>query len=87
LSESLEQQTANVGGFDRHQPPRPANCSRFFQKMLENATRICGANFGMMGLFDEDCVPKLSQCTNAPARVRPTPSKTRKFQPHPESGA
>src|SRR6266516_6781180 len=54
LAEALERQTATsevlqvISG-------TPGELEPVFQKMLENATRICGANFGSMGLYDGDC--------------------------------
>ena len=63
---------------------RPANCSRFSKSMLENATRICGANFGMMGLYDKEAFRNVAMY-NAPPAFADHP-ETRKFQPNPESG-
>ena len=52
--------------------------------MLENATRICGANFGQMNLYEEGRFRPVALC-NVPAAyaawVAPTP-----FEPHPQSG-
>ncbi len=62
----------------------PGELEPVFQKMLENATRICGANFGMMGLFDKDAFRNVAMY-NAPPAFADT-RQTRKFQPHPASG-
>src|SRR5947209_1388652 len=83
LSESLEQQTATSEVLTVISAS-PGELQPVFQKMLENATRICGANFGMMGLFDEDGFRNVAMY-NAPPAFADT-QQTRKFQPHPESG-
>jgi GAF domain-containing protein len=62
----------------------PGELEPVFKAMLENATRICGANFGMMGLFDKDAFRNVAMY-NAPPAFADT-QQTRKFQPHPESG-
>ena len=83
LSESLEQQTATSEVLTVISAS-PGELQPVFQKMLENATRICGANFGMMGLFDKDAFRNVAMY-NAPPAFADT-QRTRKFQPHPESG-
>jgi GAF domain-containing protein len=83
LSESLEQQTATSEVLTVISAS-PGELQPVFQKMLENATRICGANFGMMGLFDKDAFRNVAMY-NAPPAFADT-QQTRKFQPHPESG-
>jgi GAF domain-containing protein/HAMP domain-containing protein len=83
LSESLEQQTATSEVLTVISAS-PGELQPVFQKMLENATRICGANFGMMGLFDNDAFRNVAMY-NAPTAFADT-QQTRKFQPHPESG-
>ena len=52
LTESLEQQTATSEVLQVISLV-PGELEPVFQTMLENATRVCGAKFGMMHLFEE----------------------------------
>src|SRR4030081_2338766 len=52
LSESLQFQTATSEVL-KVISRSPGELDPVFQKMLENATRICGANFGTMNLYGE----------------------------------
>src|SRR5258707_4894634 len=54
-----------------------------FQSLLENATRVCGANFGTMHLIEGDIAWRAALYNVAPAYVDAL--KTRTFRPHPQS--
>src|ERR1043166_6983025 len=62
----------------------PGELEPVFQKMLENATRICGAQFGALNLFDGQSIEPVAHF-NMPADFVAARLNTR-FSPHPESG-
>ena len=83
LTESLEQQTATSEVLEVISSS-PGELEPVFQKMLENATRVCGANFGVMHLWDGD-----SFNIAADYNVPPAFAASREhmlIRPHPQSG-
>jgi GAF domain-containing protein len=64
LTESLEQQKA-TSGLLQVISGSPGNLEPIFQSMLENAVRICGANFGNMFLYEDDAFRTIAM-HNAP---------------------
>ena len=83
LAESLEQQTATSEVLNVISSS-PGELEPVFQAMLENATRICGANFGQMNLYEEGSFRPVA-FYNVPAAYAASWAHT-PFQPHPQSG-
>ena len=83
LSEALEQQTATSEVLQVISSS-PGELELVFQKMLENATRICGANFGTMNLYDGDSFRNVA-LYNVPDVYASTHMHT-PIRPHPKSG-
>jgi GAF domain-containing protein len=83
LSESLEQQTATSEVL-RVISSTPGELQPVFQSMLANATRVCGANFGTLNLYDGDALTTVAFFNTPPefTSVR----LNRSFRPHPEGG-
>ena len=83
LSELLEQQTATSEVLQVISST-PGELEPVFKSMLENATRICGANFGTMNLYDGDSFRNVALYNVPPAYAA---SQTHMLiQPHPQSG-
>ncbi|HXQ08791.1 MAG TPA: cache domain-containing protein, partial [Bradyrhizobium sp.] len=83
LTESLEQQTATSEVLQVISST-PGDLDPVFRSMLENATRICGANFGTMNLYDGDSFRNVALYNVPPAYAA---SQTHMLiQPHPHSG-
>ena len=83
LSESLQQQTATADVL-KVISSSPGDLEPVFQAMLENATRICGANFGNMFLCDDDAFRAVAMF-NAPPGYADT-RKDKLLHPGPGSG-
>jgi two-component system, NtrC family, sensor kinase len=83
LTESLRQQTATSEVLEIISSS-PSDLGPVFQKMLENATRICGANFGQMNLYEQGHFRPVA-LYNTPAAYTSGLART-PFQPHPQSG-
>jgi len=84
LSESLEQQTATSEVLQVISST-PGDLEPVFKSMLENATRICGANFGQMNLYEEGRFHPVA-LYNMPAAYAARLAAQEPFQPHPQSG-
>jgi two-component system, NtrC family, sensor kinase len=83
LAEALERQTA-ASEVLQVISSKPGDLEPVFAKMLENATRICSANFGQMNLY-EDGSFRLVALYNVPAAYASSLAHT-PFQPHPQGG-
>ncbi len=83
LTESLEQQTATSEVLQVISST-PGDLDPVFKSMLENATRICGANFGQMNLYEGGSFRPVA-FYNMPAAYTASWAHTQ-FQPHPQSG-
>ena len=81
LSESLEQQTATSEVLEVISASA-GELDPVFQKLLENATRICGAQFGMMWLIEGD-VARCVSLHNAPAAFAELRQREPLIQPSP----
>jgi two-component system NtrC family sensor kinase len=83
LRESLEQQTATSDVL-RVISSSPGELEPVFQAMLANATRICGAKFGQMNLYEEGSFCPVA-FYNVPSAYAASLAQT-PFQSHPQSG-
>jgi GAF domain-containing protein len=80
--EALEQQTATSEVLEVISSS-PGELAPVFQKMLENATRVCGASFGSMNLWDGDKFSNVARHNMPPAFAalrRDSP-----MRPHPDT--
>jgi signal transduction histidine kinase len=84
LSETLAQQTATSEVLQVISSS-PGELKPVFQKMLENATRVCGANFGVMNLWDGEAF-SIAADYNVPPAFAASRHRAFPLNPHPESG-
>src|SRR5882672_10141512 len=84
LAEALERQTATSQVLQVISST-PGDLEPVFKTMLENATRICGANFGQMNLYEEGSFRPVANY-NVPAAYTGWLTTQPPFQPHPQSG-
>jgi GAF domain-containing protein len=83
LTESLEQQTATSEVL-RVISSSPGELEPVFQSMLENATRVCGAEFSTLTLAEGDGFRNVARYNLPPEFAQSLPTKG--FRPHPRSG-
>ena len=82
LRESLQQQTATSEVL-KVISSSPGELEAVFQAMLENATRICGANFGMLYLYNTDAFRPVAM-HNAPAGYAGQRERDQLYRPPPD---
>jgi hypothetical protein len=83
LNEALERQMATSEVLQAISNS-PGELGPVFQSMVENATRVCGANFGVMNLWNGDTLNTVADY-NAPTAFSASRENTL-TRPHPESG-
>jgi GAF domain-containing protein len=83
LEESLQQQTATSEVLAVISSST-GDVEPVFRKLLENATRVCGAEFGTMNLIEQGEVRQVA-LYNVPAAFA-ADQVNKQFRPHPESG-
>jgi two-component system, NtrC family, sensor kinase len=86
LAESLRQQTATSEVLEIISSS-PGDLAPVFEKMLENAIRICGAEFGSMILVEHDGLVRQAALYNAPAAFAAARRTNKVFRPHPQGAA
>ena len=82
LTESLQQQTATSEVLQVISAS-PGDLAPVFEKMLKNATRVCGAEFGSMYLVEGDSV-RQTALYNVPSALAAARTTNRVFRPHPQ---
>src|SRR6516225_2010692 len=83
LQEAHEQQTATSDVL-RVVSSSPGDLAPVFENMLANATRICGAKFGQMNLYEEGSFRPVAHYNVPPAYAASLASTP--FKPHAQSG-
>jgi len=81
LSESLEQQTATSEVLNIISRS-PAELEPVFQAILANATRLCGAKFGILNLYDGEVFRRVASYNVPPGHA----DMRLRWRPHPGSG-
>src|SRR3984893_11399011 len=84
LAEALERQTATSEVLQVISST-PGDLQPVFQSLLKNATRVCGAKFGTMNLFEGNNI-RLVALHNVPPAYADALGQSRTFRPHPKSG-
>src|SRR5262249_20129717 len=84
LSESLEQQTAASQVLSIISSS-PAELETVFQAILENATRLCGAKFAGLSLYDGEAF-RYAADYNVPSEYADMRLRERLYRPHPRGG-
>ncbi|MBR1215588.1 GAF domain-containing protein [Bradyrhizobium sp. JYMT SZCCT0180] len=84
LTESLQQQTATSEVLQVISST-PGDLAPVFKTMLENATHICGANFGLMNLCEEGRFRPVANYS-VPEAYTAWLTTQPPFHPHPQSG-
>jgi GAF domain-containing protein len=80
LSEALAQQTASSEVLQVISSST-GDVQPVFEKLLQNATRVCGAEFGIMGLFEGDIYRRVALYNAPPAFDTAAPKE---YRPEPE---
>src|SRR5262249_30375144 len=76
LQESLQQQTATSEVLEVISSSM-GNVQPVFEKMLEKAAHVCGAEFGIMGLFDGEVYRRVALYNVPPAFIAVAPKEIR----------
>jgi len=84
LAESLEQQTATSQVLNIISSS-PTELEPVFQAILANATRLCGAKFAGLSLYDGEA-PRFVASYNVPPEYADMRLRRRSWRPHPRSG-
>src|SRR5258708_3144754 len=84
LAEALERQTATSEVLQVISST-PVELQPVFQSMLENATRVCGAKFGIMNLYEGHGVFTTAALYNVPPAFAASREHAQ-IRPYPESG-